>query len=104
MIVEVLKLDIPVQHYVDLRLRNWLPNLGKLRYSGAVHSKIIKITTFMSWILIWNVHIVFREYCTPDQFFDCLCIFLKNYNTLITSKMFLIGNIPGNLITALEFH
>ena len=23
----------------------------------------------------------------PDQFFDCLCIFLKNYNTLVTSKI-----------------
>ena len=28
-----------------------------------------------------------RGYCTPDQFFDCLCIFLKNYNTLVTSKI-----------------
>ena len=27
-----------------------------------------------------------RGYCTPDQFFDCLCIFLKNYNTLVASK------------------
>ena len=43
---------------------------------------------------------------TPDQFLDYLCIFLKNYNTLETSKkcFFNIGNIPGNLITALEFH
>ena len=23
----------------------------------------------------------------PDQFFDCLCIFLKSYNTLVTSKI-----------------
>ena len=38
-------------------------------------------------------------------FKDCFCIFLKNYNTLVTSKdMFLIGNISGNLITAVEFH
>ena len=28
-----------------------------------------------------------RGYCTPDQFFDCLCIFLKNYNTLVASKI-----------------
>ena len=28
-----------------------------------------------------------RGYCTPDQFFDCLCIFLKSYNTLVTSKI-----------------
>ena len=27
-----------------------------------------------------------RGYCTPGQFLDCLCIFLKNYNTLVTSK------------------
>ena len=27
-----------------------------------------------------------RGYCTPDQFFDCLCIFFKNYNTLVASK------------------
>ena len=46
-----------------------------------------------------------RGYCTPDQFFDCLCIFLKNYKTLFNKKdIFLIGNIPRNLITALEFH
>ena len=29
-----------------------------------------------------------RGYCTPDQFFDYLCIFLKNYNTLVTSKIY----------------
>ena len=46
-----------------------------------------------------------RGYCTPDQFCDCLCNFLKNCSTLVTSKIsFLIGNIPRNLITALEFH
>ena len=28
-----------------------------------------------------------RGYCTPDQFCDCLCIFLKNYNTLVTNKI-----------------
>ena len=27
-----------------------------------------------------------RGYCTPDHFYDCLCIFLKNYNTLVASK------------------
>ena len=30
---------------------------------------------------------VLRGYCTPDQFLDCLCIFIKNYNTLVTSKI-----------------
>ena len=37
----------------------------------------------------------------------CLCTFLRNYNTLVTSKIgptFLIGNILRYLITALEIH
>ena len=28
-----------------------------------------------------------RGYCTPRLFFNCLCIFLKTYNTLVTSKI-----------------
>ena len=28
-----------------------------------------------------------RGYCTPGQFLDCFCIFLENYNTLVTSKI-----------------
>ena len=28
-----------------------------------------------------------RGYCTPGQFLDCFCIFLKNHNTLVTSKI-----------------
>ena len=28
-----------------------------------------------------------RGYCTPGQFLDCLCTFLKNYNTFITSEI-----------------
>ena len=31
--------------------------------------------------------VVLRGYCTPGQFLDCFCIFLKNYNTLVTSKI-----------------
>ena len=27
------------------------------------------------------------DFCTPGQFLDCFCIFLKNCNTLITSKI-----------------
>ena len=27
------------------------------------------------------------RYCTLDQFFDCFCIFLKTYTTLVTSKI-----------------
>ena len=46
-----------------------------------------------------------RGYCSLDQFCDCLYIFLKNNNTLVTSKnMFLIGNTLMNQITALEFY
>ena len=28
-----------------------------------------------------------RGYCTPCQFLNCFCIFLKNYSTLVTSKI-----------------
>ena len=31
--------------------------------------------------------ICLRGYCTPGHFFNCLCIFLKNYNTLVTRKI-----------------
>ena len=34
----------------------------------------------------WQLNAL-RGYCIPDQFFDCLCLFLKNYNTLVTSKI-----------------
>ena len=30
---------------------------------------------------------ILRGYCTPGQFLDCFCIFLKNYNILVTSKI-----------------
>ena len=45
---------------------------------AEIHHKRVFFKT-MNWCL--------RGYCTPDQFFDCLCIFLKNYNTLATSKV-----------------
>ena len=35
----------------------------------------------------WNKWKVLRGYCTPGQFLDCFCIFLKNYNTLVTTKI-----------------
>ena len=35
---------------------------------------------------IWNIKTL-RGYCTPGQFLDCFCIFLENYNTLVTSKI-----------------
>ena len=28
-----------------------------------------------------------RGYCTPGQFLDCFCNFLKTYNILVTSKI-----------------
>ena len=34
-----------------------------------------------------NYITILRGYCTPGQFLDCFCIFLKNYNTLVTSKI-----------------
>ena len=48
------------------------------------------LNTFTFLKIAWgrgesSVHL--RGYCTPDQFCDCLCIFLKKYNTLVTSKI-----------------
>ena len=34
-----------------------------------------------------HIALPLRGYCTPHQFCDCLCLFLKNYNTLVTSKV-----------------
>ena len=57
------------------------------------------ISTRMSKEVVW------RGYCTPDEFCHCLYIFLSNYNTLMTGiGMFVIGYIPRKLTTALEFH
>ena len=37
-----------------------------------------------------------KEDNKPSKFFDCLCIFLKNYNTLVSSKIcFLYGTFQG---------
>ena len=36
------------------------------------------------YLFLFNI---LRGYCTPGQFLDCFCIFLKNYNTLVTSKI-----------------
>ena len=43
-----------------------------------------------SYILLNDVFCFLRGYCTPDHFFDCLCIFLKNCNTLVTSKIYFL--------------
>ena len=65
---------------------------------------------------IWGNNIKFdsvvplRGNCTPDQFCDdCLCIFLINYNTLVTSKICFLKvtfkePIYFFVTTALEFH
>ena len=41
--------------------------------------------------LMFNVclylRLILRGYCTPDQFCNCLCIFLKNYNTFVAGKI-----------------
>ena len=52
---------------------------------------------FPSWSSFWVLKNKFlrfshrntplRGYCTPGHFLDCFCIFLKNYNTLVTSKI-----------------
>ena len=59
--------------------KNWVPppgvSVNKDAYQRETLSK-------------WPVRLLpLRGYCTSDQVFDCLCIFLKNYNTLITSKI-----------------
>ena len=52
---------------------------------------LLSNSTFKQWCLLYTnsfSHIFcLRGYCTLDQFCDCLCIFLNNYNTLVTSKM-----------------
>ena len=40
----------------------------------------------MMAIILTIIHYL-RGYCTPGQLWDCFCIFLKNYNTLVTSKI-----------------
>ena len=40
--------------------------------------------TLLSWIQNFAI---LRGYCTPGQFCDYFYIFLRNYNTLITSKI-----------------
>ena len=45
-----------------------------------------------------------RGYCTPGQFLDCFCIFLKNYNTLVTSKIcFLQATYQGTWLLHWNF-
>ena len=43
--------------------------------------------SYISYQILKSGEQYLRGYCTPDQFFDCLCIFLKNYNTLVASKV-----------------
>ena len=40
-------------------------------------------------ITLWQIKSL-KGYCTPDQFCGCLCIFLKSYNTLLTSKIYFL--------------
>ena len=45
------------------------------------------VIDYMQIILYIFLTAALRGYCTPSQVFDCLCIFLKNYNTLVASKI-----------------
>ena len=56
----------------------------RLIFSCAVMSKL---TTCMVKIGVLYKLSFLRGYCTPGQFLDCFCIFLKNCNTLVTSKI-----------------
>ena len=52
-----------------------------LQSEKNIAPKKVKMSLFKSEVLR------LRGYCTPDHFCDCLYIFLKNYNSLVTSKI-----------------
>ena len=52
-----------------------------------LYSPLSSVIEFLVWQIIWKFYFPLRGYCTPGQFLDCFCIFLKNYNTLVTSKI-----------------
>ena len=68
------------------------------QWAVCSHSCCAAYKTGQFWLQFlkkcWNIDIYqmhwlnkLRGYCTPGQFLDCFCIFLTNYNTLVTSKI-----------------
>ena len=56
------------------------------------------------WRKSYGILLSLRGYCTPDQFFDCLCIVFKNCNTLVTSKIcFLEETFQGTQLLHWDF-
>ena len=70
---------------------------GKIQLNSDKVRQSYIIKTKMKQSFFKNViSLMLRGYCTPDQFCDCLFIFPKNYNTLVTSKIcFLLVTFQG---------
>ena len=50
-----------------------------------VHFGFIEVSSGSSCNMT-KTNFILRGYCTPDQFFACLCIFLKNYNKFFSRR------------------
>ena len=87
---------------ISLSLQKFKSNISISLRLGIIIQKQVSDMWLRIWIWSRDVYIYFqnqskthkicltrclRGYCTPDQFCGCLCIFLKNYNTLVTSKI-----------------
>ena len=95
------KRKIPVVH--TLRRCSGFEHLWKTCYASWYIKTWAPYPTGFKIFNIWGSHLYYkldiirkkkkkseiclRGYCTPDHFCDYLCIFLKNYNTLVTSKI-----------------
>ena len=63
-------------------------NLCVSIFVTSIHPKMDDLNHFQANTQsYWTCYENLRGYCTPGQFLDCFCIFLKNYNTLVTSKI-----------------
>ena len=63
---------------------------GEEMWRSAIGNSQKRVAKTQSTKGMWKkvcIRILLRGYCTPGQFLDCFCIFLKNYNTLVTSKI-----------------
>ena len=58
-----------------------------IRNTKYVSSTLFKETAGLPFKINYAICECLRGYCTPGQFLDCLCIFLKNCNTLVASKI-----------------
>ena len=82
----------------DQSIKLWIIGLSifakdMLKLSSSSCLRIMHQTSLLGHLVGWISHSnsfeseTLRGYCTPGQFLDCFCIFLKNYNTLVTSKV-----------------